>query len=441
MRGHSPAFFSHGGVTRREFIKRGVGLAAAGCLWQGCGAPVGVVRLADEDPLPNDPFQASPDGVIVGLGSAQTDPVETMRTVCAHLDWSWLTPGDRVFVKIACNSSFLHPAVTSPNAVRAIVAELLDRGASSVLVGDQGGIEEVRLAPDDRRFRSTRELAHSNGLIDAIVESSAEPHFFDEHGFDDGYYDVDPGDYASHWSEPLWIANVVREVDHIVYLPRLSSHWLTGYSLGHKGAVGWLRDDSRYDLHIDAAALHERYVEISHLPDIRDRLRLTITLAEGAFLDAGPSVGTLANLDGPVVIASPHLANHDAVGVAILSHLDRLMPEAAPIIRVPTSRFVLPFTGTYRPLLSDLQHRIFVAEFAEAVTGIPWGDGDMNRYTPLRMHDFSRGIDHDAALSRVYAIEGGVPGSIPVWLIGNRPRPGFLTALQTHDGGRLGMIV
>ena len=41
------------------------------------------------------------------------------------------------------------------------------------------------------------------------------------------------------------IARAITEVDHLVYLPRLSSHVLTGYTHGHKIAVGWLRDDPR----------------------------------------------------------------------------------------------------------------------------------------------------------------------------------------------------
>ena len=83
-----------------------------------------------------------------------------MRDICeraipAISDMGWLGRGDSVFVKVACNSPRRHPAVTDPNAVKALVGFLRDRGAGTVYVGDQAGVEHVRLRRNGSRKSST----------------------------------------------------------------------------------------------------------------------------------------------------------------------------------------------------------------------------------------------------------------------------------------------
>src|SRR5262249_30769269 len=153
----------------------------------------------------------------------------------------------------------------------------------------------------------------------------------DESTFEDGYIELEPPT-GSHWGEPPRVARIVREVDHIVYLPRLSSHALSGYTHAHKIAVGWLRDDSRFHLHYKAADFHAKFVEVSYSPEIRSRLRLVITLAEQMILGTGPHHGTPGLTDAWVVLGSSHLANHDAVSVAVMAYVDLHTPPNLHII-------------------------------------------------------------------------------------------------------------
>ncbi len=381
-------------LTRRHFVKKVSTAAASGLLLGGC-IPYrsGLVTLVDNTiPIP-PPDVVPPEAVALGLYTPATapDPRAAVSAVCRHLDWSWLSPGDSVFVKLACNSGSLHPAVTSSNAVRAVVGELLDRGAGRVLVGDQGGIEDVGTNSDGSRRGSTRELTERNGLHQAIVESGAEPCYFDDQAYEEGFLEANMNLDGHHWPQPPNMAKVIAEVDHIIYLPRLSSHMMAGYTHGHKIAVGWLRTDSRYAMHLDAPNLQNRFVELNYHPLLRDRLRLTITLAEKVLLDVGPNDGTIADLDTWVVVASSHLANHDAVGVAVLAHVDGLMPDAPRIIRASK--------------------------------------------------EYQKGIGSDPALSRAYEILGGVPSAIQVNVLGQHPGAALQASLESYDRSILNLVL
>ncbi len=360
------------------------------------------------------------EGVLVGR--FDSDGETAVRSALAELDLNWLVPGDSVFVKLASNSGNVHPATTAPAAVRGLVGALFDAGAGRVVVGDQGGVEAVRLAPGDARFGSTRALMTQNGLLAAIEDSGATPEFFDERTYDDGYFaGTLPAD--TWWTEPMMLAKVIREVDHVVYLPRLSSHVLAGYTHGLKLGVGWLRDDSRYDFHHHAEHFHEKYVDVNYCAELADRLRLTLTLAESILLHDGPDHGTVLDLDQPLVIASPHLANHDAVTVALLAHYNDVTDRDGDSEGTPYGR------------LASVWNRAFVS-LVEGWTGLPWGDGvgPYEGYTP---HRFARGVDQDRALRRAYELEGGVPESIPVALAGNALPADVLASLQAWSAGQL----
>jgi hypothetical protein len=239
-----------------------------------------------------------------------------------------------------------------------------------------------------------------NGLYEAITAAGAEPHFFDDQGYDAGYFEATLPE-GHHWKKPMMLPNIVEQIDHIVYLPRLSSHGLAGYTHGLKSAVGWLRDDSRYHMHNDAASLHEKYAEISYCAEIASRLRLVYTFAESIMLHQGPDTGTIAVADPRIVIASDNIANHDAFSAALLRHFDKNTPSSAGI---------MPYGDGSA---ADFRNNFFVQTYVENATGIPWGQGD-DGYTELRGHRYWEDLANDYGISRAYEIQGGIPQSISI---------------------------
>jgi uncharacterized protein (DUF362 family) len=406
-------------TTRRRFLTSSA--AAAGSfvlspLAVGCAGP----QLAERTAADGD------EGVVLGLHPSASLDVEEdaiTRTLEA-VDFSWLRPGDSVFIKVACNSRNVHPAVTSPTAIRAMVKALRDRGAGRVLVGDQSGVASVRLTPDGQRFSSTERVMASNGLLAAIEDSGAEPHFFDDQGFDAGYVQADFDLPGSSWTRPAHIARVVTEVDHLVYLPRISSHLMTGYTAGHKIAVGWLRDDSRHDLHWDAADIFEKYTEVNYCRQIRSRLRLVVSYADAIMAYGGPDEGTVVDADPRVVIASSSLAHHDVASVSLLNHAQE---------HLPMSRFTggLPY-GPWANVTNGM-----LTTFVQATTGLLWTSGAGVLPTSYVPHSYGEGVESDRCLIKAYELLGGVPRAIEVRVVGTPPDPALAAVFEAH--GRLAL--
>jgi len=99
-----------------------------------------------------------------------------------------------------------------------MVEALKEGGAGRVIVADQAGVEHVRRSAQGR-FSSTRERFASNGL--GALEDVAELHFFDEGEWDGGYFEATLPE-GHHWPRGMYLANIIREVDHIVYMPRIT---------------------------------------------------------------------------------------------------------------------------------------------------------------------------------------------------------------------------
>lgn len=241
--------------------------------------------------LPPDPDPA-------GISSAIRDVI-----LKATDNLSWLSSGDTVLLKPALNSPDPYPATTHPLAVKVTAELLTDRGAE-VVIGDQCGIEHV--------------LHHPGGVIrgrtiDNFVRSGMSDYNdtrflgFEDGGWDSGFFHHRSA-YTASWKDGFFITSWVKKADHIISLPRVSTHSLAGATLGLKSMVGMLREDSRMEFHtngpmnrsvISAAKgstltssddqsgkFFEKIVEISDA--IRNKLRLALFLATEVQATFGP---------------------------------------------------------------------------------------------------------------------------------------------------------
>jgi uncharacterized protein (DUF362 family) len=252
----------------------------------------------------------------VSLKAGDHAVIAAVRTVTeAATDFSWLSRGDTVLIKLSSNSTNRYPATTSPLAVRAMVGLLKQRGAGTVIVADKPGVRYVYQDEGGRRG-SSREILMKNGLHRAAFESGAEAHYFDEAGYD-SYYGERMGQ-ESHWKGELMLPNILNQVDHVVLLPRVSRHVLAGTTLGLKTAVGWLRDDSRLELHRDAKSFFEKAAEINDARVLRQKLRLVLTVATKVQTTFGPDRGFVAEPDPGLVFCSESLLAHDMVSLGWL---------------------------------------------------------------------------------------------------------------------------
>ncbi len=261
------------------------------------------------------------------------DPAQTTTTAAvqtamrAVTDFSWLRQGDSVFVKVASNSDYGPPSVTSPTVLEGVVRLLKDSGAGTVYVGDMSGAQYVRHLAD-QTIGSTRANMQKNGLLAAAEAAGAVVHCFEEVPFERAYVPGIPaGDH--HWGDDLQVAEILDRVDHIVNLPRLGKHVLAGASLGLKNAVGWISDHSRMVLHRDAATFQEKIAELNSIPQLVSKTRLTLTLADRILTTYGPDAGYHLPLAHPLIVASDDVVSHDQIALLVLLWARRLTPASA----------------------------------------------------------------------------------------------------------------
>lgn len=241
--------------------------------------------------------------------------VDSQFKACGGL--RWLSRGDTVLLKPACNSGRPHPSATHPEAVGAMARYLKEHGAH-VIVGDQSGVEHVQLGRDHQKGHS-RQLLEASGIAAAALQAGATVVAFEEKGYDAGYIEEKP-DFPSVW-EGAWLTRVVHEVDHIINMPRLSAHLLATYTCGLKNVVGYLRHDSRQVFHEDGALFFPRFVDINHFPSLRAKVRATFTFADKVLLKTGPDKGKTVPFSEPgdrVSLASFDLGAHDALAFALI---------------------------------------------------------------------------------------------------------------------------
>jgi len=252
----------------------------------------------------------------VAKGAREDHVVAAVKRVAeAATDFSWLSRGDAVFLKPAANSGNVYPATTSPLAVRAMVGLLREKGAGRIILGDKPGVQSV-YQDEGRQRGSSRKIFQRNGLHQAALESGAELHLFDEAGFD--AYFGDRTEHPGHWQGELMLPHILTQVDHIILLPRVSRHALAGSTLGCKAAVGWLRDDSRLELHRDGKSFLKKIVEINDATILRQKLRLVLNVATKVQTTLGPDYGYAAEPDPGLVFGAESLLAHDMVALGWL---------------------------------------------------------------------------------------------------------------------------
>jgi uncharacterized protein (DUF362 family) len=360
-----------------------------------------------------------PAGAVL-LGLYPGDGTSAFQAAARRLDFSWLRPGDSVLIKVAVNSQFPHPSTTCVNGVIGMVQELKRRGAGKVIVADQAGVEHVRSSAKGR-VDSTNNMFKQNGLA-AVTAHGAETYFFDDQPFDSGYFrPTPPSDH--HWPRGFYIPTVVNSVDHIVYMPRLGMHAIAGYTQAQKIAVGWLREDSRHDMHNDAQYFYEKYVEVNYTKEIASRIRMTVGVSEQVLLHGGPDQGTAYEMDPVLVLASTSLPNHDAVGASILKQLNRVVTTVNPLGQIYSQM-------SASTLNTALSYGVTVPTDAAG----RWDDSGSS-WTSLVPHAWERGITKDRALARGWSLSGGMPESIQVIQDGARLSSDIQQGVLDHGEG------
>ena len=394
--------------TRREFLIGTAGLALATVL-PACSQTTKTVPIQKAEPEITSVTDREL-GVScswVAKGEHENSYALFKKTVEATTDFSWLSRGDRVLLKIALNSGNPYPATTDPWSVHCMVKLLKERGAGEILVGDQSSFGTVQWTKD-RKEGSSRQLAKTAGLLKVIEDSDAEPCFFEEYGWD-AYLPASP-DGKHHWKRPIMVPAKLDEVDHIIYLPRVSSHILAGKTLGIKLGVGFLRSDSRGEFHRGGKQFYSMYEEINHVPQIASKLRLIVSSGRSVLTLVGPNEGPTAKPDYGLVLASDDLLAHEMLAYAWLQWNRQF--ETSSIAHMTMGRPTKSRSG-YNKRFSDRM----------------WPDKDGRETPAIDYFEPGNLFNHPAIVNYLKRM-GGRPRSIAVEELNNQPDSSVIDYLK-----------
>jgi hypothetical protein len=186
--------------------------------------------------------------------------------------------------------------------------------------------------------------------------------------------------------------NILREVDHLVLMPRCARHALAGNTLGLKAAVGYWRTDTRLQYHKNARSFHEKTADANTVPTLLDKQRLVVSAADKILTTYGPDQGYVVEPETGLVIGSESVTGHDMISLAWL-----LIGRAeTPPQELGT--FKDPYTSS---LIVNMANRWIVARLG--------GIGNALAADRLSRHDLLS-IWDDRTLNRAYQVLGGRPG-------------------------------
>jgi uncharacterized protein (DUF362 family) len=184
--------------------------------------------------------------------------------------------------------------------VSELIALLKEKGAGDIFVGDR--------SPRDL---DTMYCMQETGIYQAAIDGGAEVVVFE----DDDMVHVEP-ELAIHWPAGFSIPNLFNQVDHIITLPRLSTHAMTGFSMSLKNFVGVIPPDERWEMHLSYGMSSAGLRCLAEIALCTDKIRLSILDARQGFSKGGPNEGTL--ITPGIIIASKDIVAADAVGLALL---------------------------------------------------------------------------------------------------------------------------
>jgi len=206
----------------------------------------------------------------------------------------------RVVVKPNFNSADEAPGSTHPDTLSQLVAELHERGARSVTVGESSGPPE------------TRGVMEQKGIFDMARSARFDVVNFEEIPDADWVFF---GAGGTHWPEGFHLPRLIVDSEYTVSTCCLKTHGFGGvFTMSLKLSVGLTPKTIRRTMH-RSPDMRRMIAELN----TGYRPRLIVLDGVSAFTDGGPSRGELKA--GNVMIAGDDRVAVDAVGLAVLKEL------------------------------------------------------------------------------------------------------------------------
>lgn len=227
---------------------------------------------------------------------------------------SLIRKGDAVLLKPNFNTADPFPGSTDPEFLRVVVEIMYEHGAGKVIIGDSS------------TFRLKTTTVMKDLGIDTFTEMDPAPELMDFNKHKRTIRQIPNGKYQSAVSVP----EIFDQVDKIIYLPCLKTHFLAQYTGALKLSIGLMNRKDKISFHV--SKLQEKIAELNTVlqPD------LVIMDARKCFITGGPGTGEVRKPQK--ILCSTGRVAIDIEGVKIIqgftgNSLGDIQPEELPQIR------------------------------------------------------------------------------------------------------------
>jgi len=206
---------------------------------------------------------------------------------------SFIKPTDRVLLKPNFNTADPFPGSTAMDFFQAVIEFISEANPKEIIVGESCTY-----------FLNTEKVCHDKGAP-AVMEKFKVTW----HNFENGDWvkvNIPRGKYF----KSIKVPKITQEVDKLITLPCLKTHFLAAYTGALKINIGMLKPSMRGRLHLNH--LQERVAEMASVlkPD------LIIMDGRKCFTEGGPDKGTLEEPN--ILMAGNDMVAIDIEGIKIL---------------------------------------------------------------------------------------------------------------------------
>lgn len=204
-----------------------------------------------------------------------------------------IKPTDRVLLKPNFNTADPFPGSTALDFLEAVIEVIKEAGPQEIIIGESCTY-----------FLNTEKVCQLKGAPTVMQKLNVT-----WHNFEIGDWikvDVPGGRYF----KSIKIPKIVKEVDKLITLPCLKTHFLAAYTGALKINIGMLKPSQRGRLHLNH--LQERVAEVASVlkPD------LIIMDGRKCFTEGGPGTGKLAEPN--ILMAGNDMVAIDVEGIKVL---------------------------------------------------------------------------------------------------------------------------
>lgn len=274
------------------------------------GAALALGSCGKEQPLR---FDDVPQGQVV-LVRAET-PEEAVARGIAHMgNFSFIQPGQTVLLKPNMTGPLIPPDITSPAVLKELIRQCWAAGAGEVIVAERTFVGMTTVDT----FSIQLYEGGGSSMLDCIEEVGATFRPFD----DEPWVEVHPPG-AVDFDQPLLIPGLLSEVDHLINVPALKTHYIAGFTMTLKNFFGCVHpdtrqqqvhDDPRNDTDPDREKRMFAQMNLAFDPVV-NVMDAIISRTTGGPMPPGDTADTNLVLFGRDRVAM------DAVGLAILRHV------------------------------------------------------------------------------------------------------------------------